>query len=101
MIFSVLLLRGTITSALWPHAPQTKASLLIGHHLLEGKIVNLPKPLAVVHRSNTRSPTKADQSGGGETAPDNNMEWSVEAIIKRKILFAKRPMPVVNVGIAK
>ncbi|KAF8825271.1 hypothetical protein HHX47_DHR7000713 [Lentinula edodes] len=28
-----------------------RSTLRIGHHLIEGKLVNLPKPLAVLHRS--------------------------------------------------
>ena len=75
---------------------------MIGHHLLEGKLVNLPKPLAVLHRNDP--PPGGD---GAQTRPGEAMEvdeprdagaksWDVVAIVKRKMVFSKRPMPVVG-----
>lgn len=75
---------------------------MIGHHLLEGKLVNLPKPLAVLHRNDP--PLGGD---GAQTRPGEAMEvdeprdagsksWDVVAIVKRKMVFSKRPMPVVG-----
>ncbi|RDB26118.1 Chromosome transmission fidelity protein 8 [Hypsizygus marmoreus] len=96
-----------------------KPTLLIGHHLLEGKIANLPKPLAVLHRS---SPAAAKVGNGNAAEEDEHddmdddmadvadtraqetvsirttVEWDVVAVVKRKIVFSKRPMPVVNLG---
>ncbi|KAJ3987418.1 hypothetical protein F5890DRAFT_1551453 [Lentinula detonsa] len=89
--------------------------LRIGHHLIEGNLVNLPKPLAVLHRS----PVSARISNSQWTQENNNREdedvamdsreesfestlnsptiqWNALAIVKRKILFSKRPMPVVG-----
>jgi chromosome transmission fidelity protein 8 len=90
---------------------QNKPTLLIGHHLLEGKIVTLPKPIAVLHRSDTISPRRgvirADQIAnedeeidvddeGSQISSQNAVAWDVVAVVKRKILFSKRPMPVVG-----
>jgi chromosome transmission fidelity protein 8 len=75
------------------HARQSKPTLTIGHHLLEGKIVNLSKPLAVLLRSGHNT-TDADD----HTMP----HWDLVTVVKRKIVFSKRPMPVagpVNSGI--
>ncbi|KAJ2924645.1 hypothetical protein H1R20_g12443, partial [Candolleomyces eurysporus] len=33
-----------------------KPTLLIGHHLLEGKIAPIPKPLAIMHRTKSTNP---------------------------------------------
>ena len=44
---------------------------------MEGKVVKLPKPLAVMTRKN-----------------EKGVEWSIVGIVKRKLVFSKRPMPV-------
>ena len=89
---------------------QNKLTLLIGHHLLEGKIATLTKPLAVLHRPNTIFPKQAGSevvnhiSDGDEMDVDDRnraspkLGWDVVAIVKRKILFSKRPMPIVGRG---
>ncbi|KAF8348918.1 Ctf8-domain-containing protein [Amanita rubescens] len=59
-----------------------KPTLTIGHHLLEGKIVSLTKPLAILVRS---------EMGGHST---DDKEWCIAALVKRKIVFSKRPMPI-------
>ncbi len=78
---------------------------MIGHHLLEGKLVNLAKPLAVLHKHGARSPSV---DGGEEESADMAMDvddgprsteaksWDVIAIVKRKMVFATRPMPLVG-----
>ena len=76
---------------------------MIGHHLLEGKLVNLPKPLAVLQRRDAASLNEAE----GDSAMDVDEEserttkartpsWDIVAVVKRKMVFAKRPMPVVG-----
>ena len=75
--------------------------MLIGHHLLEGKLVNLPKPLAVLHRQ-PRPPSdeEGDDTGGDEErdwsgAKKVGVEWDIVAVVKKKMVFSKRPMPMV------
>lgn len=103
---------------------QNKPTLMIGHHLLEGKLVNLAKPLAVLHRHDARSPTRndddaAEESEMEEAAPGSAMDvdgdvggnvergrgrgkdaraksWDVVAVVRKKMVFAKRPMPMVG-----
>ncbi|KAF9514594.1 hypothetical protein BS47DRAFT_1294919 [Hydnum rufescens UP504] len=78
-----------------------KPTLKIGHHLLEGTIQNLPKPYAVLARSSHPSIQVADD-------PDlvvvpaplaqhrkNNASYNVITIVKKKIVFANRPVPIV------
>lgn len=55
--------------------------LIIGHHILNGKIQNLEKPIAVIER---------------EKIDDNNTEYKIEAIITKKILFKTRPKPIIS-----
>lgn len=62
--------------------------MLIGHHLLEGKIASLPKPLAVMEKTSTGGDTDENESDEKQVA------WNIVGIVKRKIVFSKRPMPV-------
>ena len=108
---------------------------MIGHHLLEGKIQALSKPLAVLVRSRTPAHDSHpkpitirdenadsaddedegmamaidDDSGGvlghsaGKEANGNGsgleisgVSWTIAAVVKKKIIFSKRPTPVSN-----
>ncbi|KAJ7168560.1 Ctf8-domain-containing protein [Mycena filopes] len=91
-----------------------KPTLMIGHHLLEGKVAQLPKPLAVLRRVSTLPPAAdadadamdCDEDGesqlvAAEKNENGNREtvsvsWDAIAVIKRKIVFSKRPMPIVG-----
>lgn len=60
---------------------------MIGHHLLEGKVVNLPKPWGVLHKQ-MHNPENDDQHSEASTW------WDVIAVVRKKMVFSKRPMPV-------
>ncbi|KAH9915105.1 uncharacterized protein B0H18DRAFT_1042547 [Fomitopsis serialis] len=72
-----------------------KPTLLIGHHLLEGKLVNLPKPLA---SSNKVVADALDTIPDGDVSPRlaQPTSWDVIAVVKRKMVFSRRPMPMVG-----
>ncbi|TFK49393.1 hypothetical protein OE88DRAFT_1683280 [Heliocybe sulcata] len=84
---------GTLT---FPEDNNAKPTLLIGHHLLEGKLVTLQKPLAVLHRAVLRTNPTSHNDEHGE-----GMRYDMLAIVRRKIVFSKRPMPVVNAAAVK
>lgn len=80
-----------------------KPTMIIGHHMLEGKIVNLSKPLAVLKkRSTNKTPPldivdSEDMDVDGESRPEDAStapEYDIVAVVKRKVLFSKRPMPI-------
>ncbi|KAG1738358.1 Ctf8-domain-containing protein [Suillus paluster] len=79
-----------------------KPTLIIGHHLLEGKVVNLPKPLGVMHRKETSKrygyPGNGDDSRTMKDTSNPGVSWGIVALVKKKIVFSKRPMPIVNLG---
>ncbi|OCH84087.1 hypothetical protein OBBRIDRAFT_742189 [Obba rivulosa] len=72
----------------------TKPTLLIGHHLLEGKLVNLPKPLAVMRRASVTD--AEDMTGHGSPERSASTSWNIVAVVKRKMVFSTRPMPMVG-----
>ncbi|KAJ8088571.1 hypothetical protein PM082_022644 [Marasmius tenuissimus] len=97
----------------------TRPTLRIGHHHLEGKIATLAKPLAVLQRQRQRQTQpsltaaapddvdmesqQVDENAGEETLDSQPLtssamstSWEGIAIIKRKIIFSKRPMPIVG-----
>ena len=55
---------------------------VIGQHILDGKMVELEKPLVVIRKQ------QADGTNG--------TSYQVECVIKRKLLFHKRSKPIVQ-----
>ncbi|KZT67471.1 hypothetical protein DAEQUDRAFT_694150 [Daedalea quercina L-15889] len=95
--------RGQLIGTLRIDDATKKPTLLIGHHLLEGKLVNLQKPLAVLHRHTASSSEggsgyKLNTSADGSPLPraDQSVSWDVIAVVKRKMVFSRRPMPMVG-----
>ncbi|KAF7293763.1 hypothetical protein HMN09_01171600 [Mycena chlorophos] len=82
------------------------ATLRIGHHLLEGRVTQLAKPLAVLQRvvgeQNSVDDMDVDPTDDEETSQSAPSEtqtttgWDAIALIKRKIVFSKRPTPIVG-----
>lgn len=64
---------------------QAKPTIRLGHHLLEGKIVSLSKPLAILKT------VPNPQSDGSSP-----IAFDITAIIRKKIVFSKRPSPIVT-----
>ncbi|KAH9995677.1 Ctf8-domain-containing protein [Russula compacta] len=64
-----------------------KPTLRIGHHLLEGKIVSLPKPLALLQRVY-----------GNSTPVAATTSYVIRTLIRKKIVFSKRPTPIVGLS---
>ncbi|KAF4614139.1 hypothetical protein D9613_007837 [Agrocybe pediades] len=109
-----------------------KPSLLIGHHLLEGKIATLPKPYAILMRKGNQKTAKKKKkkihsdeeaaegdddmvdeeeeeamqidgespdlpgSGSEPSVEATSAGWTIAGIVKKKIIFSKRPMPVIG-----
>ncbi|PLW57991.1 hypothetical protein PCANC_00737 [Puccinia coronata f. sp. avenae] len=75
-----------------------KPILRIGNHELEGKFVKLAKPLVVLRRqeiAEKRYPGIDDSEDHGGRARKTSHRFDIVDIIERKILFSKRPQPIV------
>ncbi|XP_075045195.1 chromosome transmission fidelity protein 8 homolog [Mixophyes fleayi] len=65
--------------------------LIIGHHILYGKVVKLEKPFAVLVKSNSVSSEEAMS-----TTEVTETKYDVTALIKKKIIFKTRPKPIIT-----
>ncbi|KAH7097375.1 Ctf8-domain-containing protein [Auriculariales sp. MPI-PUGE-AT-0066] len=65
-----------------------KPMLSIGAHALEGKVVSIPKPLALLKRTRLVDPEDISAN------PRTDTHYDTVAIVRKKLVFSKRPMPI-------
>ncbi|CAB0015871.1 unnamed protein product [Nesidiocoris tenuis] len=59
-------------------------TLIIGHHILYGKAVNMEKPYAVLEKQTS------DTDNGVQ-----RVKYVVKAFVKKKLIFKVRPKPII------
>ena len=80
---------------------QNKLSLVIGPHFLEGKIVSLPAPLAIMEKKKSSPDDQISGMDADDEKSREEVEWQISAVVRKKVIFVKRPMPLLNRPVSK
>ena len=78
-----------------PSPHQGKPELIIGNHRLIGAVQALSKPLAVFARRRQSGDTAGTAAEEGDGAGSNTW-YEVQGFVHKKLVFKKRPRPIVR-----
>ncbi|KAK9905797.1 hypothetical protein WJX75_006430 [Coccomyxa subellipsoidea] len=70
--------------------------LVIGYHLLEGKMVDLKKPFAVLEKHSACLDADSMDTDEDTTETHNTTEYKVIGVVRKKCLFKNRPRAIIS-----
>merc|ERR1719384_2872371 len=71
--------------------------MIIGHHILYGKMIDLEKPLVAIEKVEVGKELnqEADEMMDMDEHLEMKTEFRVKSIIKKKLIFKTRPKPII------
>ena len=69
--------------------------MIIGHHILYGKVIDLEKPLVAIEKVEVEKDLDREEMMDMDEHLEMKREFSVNSIIKKKLVFKTRPKPII------
>ena len=69
--------------------------MIIGHHILYGKIIELEKPLVAIEKQEVGKELDHEEMMDVDEHLEMKTEYRVKSVIKKKLIFKTRPKPII------
>ena len=69
--------------------------MIIGHHILYGKVIDLEKPLVAMEKMEVGKELDQEEMMDMDEHLEMKTEFRVKSIIKKKLIFKTRPKPII------
>ena len=69
--------------------------MIIGHHILYGKVIDLDKPLVAIEKLEVGKDLDKEEMMDVDDHLELKTEYRVTSVIKKKLIFKTRPKPII------